>query len=103
MRCLHALGEYDELVNSAKVLKQQLDTDVTTGSPPNASISVSSSWTTWVHDVNILGKCYFEVYFFQVYCLFVCLFFCYLVSVHSIYLLVLVCVYLESISIVLFQ
>jgi FKBP12-rapamycin complex-associated protein len=44
MRCLHALGEYEELVDGAQALKQQLDAA--------GDVDISQSW---IHDVNILG------------------------------------------------
>lgn len=45
MRCLHALGDFDDLVNSASELKKQLEMN-------EESLSISESW---LHDVNILG------------------------------------------------
>jgi len=45
MRCLHALGDFDDLVRSASELKKQLEMN-------EESLSISESW---LHDVNILG------------------------------------------------
>ena len=47
MRCLHALGEYDELASSAKEFKDDLKKHESTDGGTNIQ--------TWLYDVNILG------------------------------------------------